>query len=414
MHSGIAKLMWIAIPMLFSSFLFAANGASALDEPASDGFSSEQAYLLDLPVILSASRLSQPLSESPNAMTVIDRQMIKATGFRSIADLFRLVPGMYVSNSNANMPIVSLNGVTDQYSRRMQVLIDGRSVYLPPFGGVAWQELPVLIDDIERIEVVRGPAAASYGSNSFYGVINIITRDGFTKNFKTISATKGEMGISEVSARLGKAGENFDYHFSFGYRSDDGNNPGRVNDSSTDRLLNLRSNYRADDSNSFELKLGLGDRSNGQGTAGRFQDAFRDVSVTNDFQQLDWLHTWNGKDESKLTLSRTSRHYKDPAICVANQTCIDTFGASGFGTEIANSQRQDIELQNTSQLGANNRAVWGAGLRTDYAYQPLIFKTPLTLHQSRIFVHDEWRVTESVLVNAGAMYEDDGAGHKNT
>jgi iron complex outermembrane receptor protein len=101
-------------------------------------------------------------------------------------------------------------------------------------------------------------------------------------------------------------------------------------------------------------------------------------------------------------------------VCDANQTCIDTFGASGFRTEIGNSQRQDIELQNTTQLGISNRAVWGAGLRTDYAYQPLIFKAPITLHQSHFFAHDEWRVTESAVVNAGAMYEDDGAGHRNT
>lgn len=404
----------IAVTLLCGSAFLASNEVSAAEEPISEASVSEDAYLQEFPIVLSASRLSQPLSESPNAMTVLDRQMIRASGFRSIADLFRLVPGMYVSNSDANLPIVSLNGVTDQYSRRMQVLIDGRSVYLPPFGGVAWQELPLLIEDIERIEVVRGPAAASYGSNSFYGVINIITRDGFIKNFKTVSATKGEMGISEVSARLGNAGENFDYRFSFGYRSDDGNNPQTVNDHSSDRLLNLRSNYRIDNSNSFEFKLGLGDRTSGLGTAGRFQDAFRDVSVKNDFQQLDWLHTWSSRDETKVTVSRTSRRLTDPKICVANQICIDTFGASGFGTEVANSQRQDIEVQTTTLLGANNRTVWGAGLRTDYAYQPLIFKTPITLHQSRIFAHDEWRVTESAVMNAGAMYEDDGAGHKNT
>src|SRR5512140_3339940 len=201
----------IAIPLLCGSTFLALNEALGSEDPASEAAVSEQAYLQDFPVVLSASRLSQPLSETPNAMTVIDRQMIKASGFRSITDLFRLVPGMYVGNAGANTPFVSLNGVADQYSRRMQVLVDGRSVYLPPFGGVDWQDLPVLIDDIERIEVVRGPAAASHGSNSFYGVINILTRDAASLDHKSVTVNKGEMGVSDVSARMGQSGEKFDY-----------------------------------------------------------------------------------------------------------------------------------------------------------------------------------------------------------
>jgi len=131
---------------------------------------AEQPFLQDFPVVLSASRLSQPLSESPNAITVIDRNMIKASGFRNIADLFRLVPGMYVGELYSHTPIVAYHGSTEEFSRRMQVLIDGRSVYLPPISMVDWEDIPLEMDDIERVEVVRGPAAASYGANSLHGV----------------------------------------------------------------------------------------------------------------------------------------------------------------------------------------------------------------------------------------------------
>src|SRR5574340_14720 len=95
-------------------------------------YPSEQDYFQELPVVLSASRLSQPISETPNAMTVIDRGMIAASGFRNLSDLFRLVPGMYVGAYNGYTAIVAYRGTFDQYSRRMQVLVDGRSVYLPP------------------------------------------------------------------------------------------------------------------------------------------------------------------------------------------------------------------------------------------------------------------------------------------
>jgi iron complex outermembrane receptor protein len=299
----------------------------------------------------------------------------------------------------------------------MQVLIDGRSVYLPPFGGVDWQDLPIMIDDIERIEVVRGPAAASHGTNSFYGVINIISRDASSVNAKSVSVSQGGMGVSDVSAHLGAAGEHLDYRFSFGYRSDGGDNPQVLNDTSTNRLLNLRTNYRPDTENSIDLQLGWNDGVYGSGTAGRPEDAFRDVRTSNDFQQVGWTHTWPGRDESKLTFYRISRNLTDPYKCIKFLTCKGETPlplVAGFGQDVMQSQRQELELQNTTQLGASNRAVWGGGVRYDYANQPYLFPAAKSLHQSRIFAHDEWRVTEAALVNAGAMYEDDGAGHKNT
>ena len=377
---------------------------------------SEQAYLQDLPIVLSASRLMQPLSEAPNAMTVIDRQMIKASGFRTIADLFRLVPGMYVGNAGSNTPIVSLNGVSDQYSRRMQVLVDGRSVYLPPFGGVDWLDLPLLISDIERIEVVRGPAAASHGTNSFYGVINIITRDAGSVKAGSVTANRGEMGIADLSAHIGKAGEDVDYRFSFGYRADGGDNPHQLNDTSKNHLFNIRTTYRPHIDDSIEFQLGLNHGVYGQGTAGRGEEAFRDVQTHNDFQQLSWLHTWSDGNESKLTYYRINRDYVDPYKCINVMLCRSTTlpVEPGFTQDLAKSQRQEFELQNTTQLGTHNRVVWGGGVRHDYMDQALLFISPKSLHQSRLFAHDEWRVTGSTLVNAGAMYEDDGAGHRNT
>ncbi|MBI5891384.1 MAG: TonB-dependent receptor [Nitrosomonadales bacterium] len=409
MRHGLVSLAVYATVLTFGLQSIARDAKAAAEDSR-----SEQAYLQDFPVVLSASRLSQPLSEAPNAMTVIDRRMIEASGFRTIAELFRLVPGMYVGYAGANTPIVSLNGVTDQYSRRMQVLIDGRSVYLPPFGGVDWQDLPLLIGDIERIEVVRGPAAASHGTNSFYGVINIISRDAASADTGTVSVNKGEMGISDVSARLGKSGEALDYRLSFGYRADGGDNPQVLNDTSANHLLNLRSSYRPDSSNGVELQLGLNNGSYGMGTAGRPEDAFRTIKTRNDFQQLSWLHNWAMGDETKVTLYRIGRDYSDPYRCIDFPTCKGSAPVPGFGHDDASIRRRDLEIQNTNQLGSNNRAVWGGGVRYDSVDQPRIFASSRTLRQSRIFAHHEWRVTESTLLNLGAMYEDDGAGHKNT
>jgi len=371
---------------------------------------SEQSYLQEFPVVLTASRLSQPLSESPNSMTIIDRQMIRASGFRSVVDLFRLVPGMYVGNAGANLPFVSLNGVTDQYSRRMQVLVDGRSVYLPPFGGVDWSGLPLLVEDIERIEVVRGPSAASHGTNSFYGVINIITKDPAIFESDRLSISKGEMGLTNISAQHGGADERFDYRLSYTYRADDGDNPEVLNDSSINRILAIRSNFRANSTDTFEFQFGVNAGEAGKGTKGQpDKDPFRTIKTLNDFQMVAWRHAWDSGDESKLAYYRISRNATD------SQKPINwNVSPSVLGADISKSTRQDIEIQNTTQLWTENRIVWGGGVRYDFAEQPLIFSSTHGLNQSRIFVHDEWRPMEATVLNIGTMFEDDGAGHKNS
>lgn len=129
-----------------------------------------------MPTVLSASRLVQPINEVPVAITVIDRELIEASSAVNVAELLRLVPGFQVTYTEGIDAITTYQGFADQLSRRMQVLVDGRPVYNPGISGVIWSALPLTLDEIERIEVVRGANAAAYGSNAFLGTINIITR----------------------------------------------------------------------------------------------------------------------------------------------------------------------------------------------------------------------------------------------
>jgi len=232
---------------------------------------SESAFLEELPVVLTASRLRQPLADSPNAVTVIDREMIEASGFRTLTDIFKLVPGMYVSYYKGSQPIVSYHGSFDQYARSMQVLIDGRSVYMPPTSLVDWAALPFIADDVERIEVIRGPAAAAYGANSVHGVINIITRDAASFDGGNVAFTHGDKGINDGQIQFGVRGEKLDYRMSLAYTTDHGYDDrtathfpsayGADMDNSFDdnqaRLLNLRAAYYLDNRNNFDFQLGL-------------------------------------------------------------------------------------------------------------------------------------------------------------
>ena len=373
-------------------------------------------FTQDLPLVLTASRLAQPVSEAPSAVTVIDRKMIAASGFRTVPELMRLVPGMYVGFADANRPVVSLHGSSDEFARRMQVLIDGRSAYMPPFGGMHWADLPILTEDIERIEVVRGPSSASHGSNSFYGVINIISRDAADQNGSSVSLTGGH--AADALARFGRTGDKFDYRVSFGHRSDRGLDNFVLNDRNATRVFNFRSNYRPSTTDSVDVQVGISDGVYGLGIEGRPEDAFRNTTAGSDFQQISWLHIWPGGDESKLTYSRASRRSRDPYICVDNEACqgkvMGKTIAEGFTTREVFSQRHDLELQNTLQLGARNRLVWGADLRSDYADFPLLFAHPHNVSSWQFFLHDEWRLHETAVLNIGAMTEDDGMGNRST
>ncbi len=375
---------------------------------ASVDTNSEQAFLEEMPIVLSASRLAQPLSEAPNAVTVIDRSMIEASGFRNIADLFRLVPGMYVGQQNGYTPFVSYHGTTDNFARRMQVLVDGRSVYLPPFGGVNWDDISLLLEDIECIEVIRGPAAASHGANSTQGVISITTRDAPGISGASVSVRQGEFGMSDVSARFGNTGDRLDYRFSLGQRADGGYTSPVLNDDNLTRIANWKSNFHPNGKDNFEVQFGFTRAVRGEGIAGRSQDPFRNSKSDSGFQQLSWTRPGTLDDEFKVRYYHIHLKYDDDAIDYLPGTSII------FPKLNLNAQRHDIEFQHTAQWNKSNRLVWGLGFRSDAVDAPLGFaRGAPTIHQSRVFAHDEWRMTSATLMNMGAMWEDDGMGHFN-
>ena len=397
-------------------FVALMSAALLVMQPAGAETASEQAYFQELPVVLTASRLSQPLSEAPSAITVIDREMIKASGFRTIPELMRLVPGMYVGFADANRPIVSFHGSSDEYSHRMQILIDGRSIYMPPFGGVNWADIPLVLDDIERIEVVRGPSSASFGTNSFYGVINIITQDAATLNGGSISVTGGY--ASDAVARIGKSGETLDYRLTAGYRSDPGLDNGILNDHNVTRVATLRSTYHPTNSDSIDVQIGNSDGTYGMGIRGRPEDAFRDTFKSSAYQEVSLLHVWDSGGESKVTYSHNSHNLLDPYLCVDSGTCqgyyLPTTPISkGFVQMAVYSQRNELEVQNTNWLGEHNRLVWGANIRRDYADYPLFLGQPYTVSSWQLFAHDEWRLTSAAILNVGSMLEDNGMGDRS-
>jgi len=131
--------------------------------------------LMDLEVT-SASRKAQRLANTAAAAFIISQEDIRRSGATSIPELLRMVPGVQVAKMDANKWAVSIRGINGRFVSKLQVLKDGRSVYTPLFSGVFWESLDTPLEDIERIEVIRGPGAAMWGANAVNGVINIITK----------------------------------------------------------------------------------------------------------------------------------------------------------------------------------------------------------------------------------------------
>jgi len=163
MHRKIINLQFLLLTALFSPALLANPD---FNDDAFAEFDLLDEPMMDIPVVLTAARLRQSQLDTPASVTVIEADTIAALGFKDIEDIFRLVPGMlvgYHSSTGEKSPSVSYHGTQAAEHRRLQVLIDGRSVYKPALAQVDWVNIPLAIEDIERIEVILAPALPLMG-----------------------------------------------------------------------------------------------------------------------------------------------------------------------------------------------------------------------------------------------------------
>jgi len=142
--------------------------------------------------ITSVAKKSQPLSEAAAAIYVITREHIRRSGMTSIPELLRMVPGLQVAHIDSNKWAISSRGFNGRWSNKLLVLMDGRTLYNPMFSGVYWDVQGTIIEDIERIEVIRGSGGAIWGANAMNGVINIITRHSRDTQSGFVSVRSGE------------------------------------------------------------------------------------------------------------------------------------------------------------------------------------------------------------------------------
>lgn len=162
--------------------------------------------------VTSVAGISQPLAQSAAAVTVISQEDIRRSGANSVPEILRMVPGLDVAKINAHQWAISSRGFNDPTANKLLVLIDGRSVYTPLYGGVYWDVQDTMLENIDRIEIIRGPGATIWGSNAVNGVINIITKDTHdTQGQGIVTGTLGSEDQGGAMSYSGKIGDKTTY-----------------------------------------------------------------------------------------------------------------------------------------------------------------------------------------------------------
>ncbi len=388
-------------------------GLAALGDHAraSDGLDlalGEQDFFAELPVILTATRLPQAVADVPAAVTVIDRLMIEAAGVTDIPSLFRLVAGFQVGHDRESRTTVTYHGASDQFARRMQVLVDGRSIYTPITGGVDWVDLPVSLEDIARVEVTRGPNGVAYGANAFLGVINIITFHPAEVQGFTFKSALGEDSFRKGTLRYAGNSGALDYRITVEHRQDsghsdlnwDGGAPKQANDDQRTSALTLRGDYRAtvNDYLNFHVGGSEGPRERGYGPSE--DDPIRQQQSHGDFQQLRWKHIRSSSEEFSVQLYRNYQLHTDgvvadiPPFVLGLDYTIET-------------ERYNLEFEHLFAPAEDWRLAWGAEARIDYSRAPGYLGTPEAYKHNlyRVFANGEWRPDERWTLNMGVLLE---------
>ncbi|MCF7955378.1 MAG: TonB-dependent receptor [Phycisphaerae bacterium] len=314
--------------------------------------------LMDMEVISVTRTQGQDVFTSPAAIYVITHEDIQRSGHRSIPELLRMVPGLYVARIDAGKWVVSSRNFSERFGRTLLVKVDGRTVYTPIFSGVFWESLDYILDDIERIEVIRGPGGSLWGANAFTGIINIITKDSRDTQGGLVQGGAGNEEKGFGSLRYGgKLSENSFYRIYAMEKETDSSktfgNPGFTDDQGA-----FQTGFRTDFgiSNSDNLTFQGDWHFDRAGNGIRVADisAGTNPLVNTDIDTYNWnmLGRWSREisEDSRMSLQMYfDRSKRDVDSSEANfREKYETF---------------DIDFQHSFFTDESNQLVWGLGFK---------------------------------------------------
>ncbi len=391
----------LASGTLWALGLLSAPASHAAREPGDSPIAASDLKKLSIDQLMnlevtSVSKFSERLAEAPSAIFVITSDVIRRSGVTSLAEALRLAPNLQVARIDASQYAISARGFNNAVGNKLLVLIDGRTVYTPIFSGVFWDQQDVMLEDIERIEVISGPGATLWGANAVNGVINVISRAASDTQGALVSARFGDRETGAALRYGGHAGDSG--HFRVYAQGAQLENTGRANGTAVaDGFDWGQAGFRADWQSGRDQLTAQGDV-----YAGRAEDRgapnFGPVGRI-ESSGANLLTRWTRKLE-------TSQFHIQAYVDHAERTDRNTFSP--------NADVFDLELQHSAQRG-ENRFVWGGGYRhgsddvDDGVFLGLIpagfIPSSKELDWWNVFGHADFKVAESLTVTAGLKFE---------
>jgi iron complex outermembrane receptor protein len=264
-ETNMKKLVYVALAATLAScvahgvqVLADGSASSQASAPASGGQDLLSLDLNDLMNIkvTTASKKAESFNKIPAAMYVVTSEDIRRSGAQTIPEALRLVPGVEVAQLNSGQYAVSIRGFSGLLSDKLLALIDGRTIYNDLFGGVNWENQQIPMDQIDRIEVIRGPGTAIWGANAVQGIINIITKSAKDTQGVEASATYGDNFDKDLeSVRDGGTFGKDGYYRIYGLASDRTGGIDSVSSKSTDNAIDRKAGFRIDQGDEDSGKL---------------------------------------------------------------------------------------------------------------------------------------------------------------
>lgn len=395
---------WFVVAALCTSFaprwVEAAESEAEADEPpALEDLSLEQLLSLDLKVV-SVSKRVEDLNDASAAIYAITREEIRRTGHNLVPEALRLVPGLHVVRFDASGWAISARGFNGRFNTKMLVLMDGRSAYTPLFGGVFWDVQDVVLEDVERIEVIRGPGGTLWGANAVNGVVNVLTRPaGETQGMYAMAGGGNEekgFGAVRYGGTLG-ANAAYRVYAKYANRDDAINALGKRHHDAWDQY---RGGFRTD-----------GTALGGSWTfQGDHYGGVEESIVVLDTLELPYTTTKRATTNvnGQNVIGRFTRPLGDRLKLQVQAYWDRTERDDIRGDEWR--QTGDFDAQTAAQFGAHHLVV-GAGVRTTLNHwvdSPSLSLRPeeKTDKLFNLYVQDEWSLfSDSVRLNVGSKFE---------
>jgi iron complex outermembrane receptor protein len=355
--------------------------------------------------VTSVSKKEQKLSRTAAAVFVINHEDIRRSGAENLPDVLRMAPGVEVARIDANAWAITIRGFNSRFSNKVLVLVDGRSVYTPSFSGVYWDQLDMPLEDIERIEVIRGPGATVWGANAVNGVINIITKSSKVTPGGLASASVSSDPDSRNMLRYGGAlssgpGPSGTYRAFAKYsRIADREMPNGA--SGVDDWSRIHGGFRTDwDLSAHDSLTVQGDLFSNRGSQSRHQWFYPAPS------DPPFAQTWASAGGNLLSRwNHTSAGGSDMSL----QAYYDTYRRDDLG--IPESEKTfDLDFRQHVAAGSRQDLVFGGGYRTSISIVPPGYQISLTPAKRtdslyNAFIQDEIRVADRLWLTLGTKVE---------